>query len=87
MAFTDDLAYWHIIAEVEKDEPILKNSDDYNIWFTQHSSFLILNFPFPSLYPYCLYGNIDFMPRRVYNIFTSKAPAKPESNRIKEKIL
>ncbi len=35
--FTDDLAYWHIIAEVEKDEPILKNSDDYNIWFTQHS--------------------------------------------------
>lgn len=34
-AFTDDLAYWHIIAEVEKDEPILKNSDDYNIWFTE----------------------------------------------------
>ena len=33
--FTDDLAYWHIIAEVEKDEPILKNSDNYNIWFTE----------------------------------------------------
>ena len=33
--FTEDLAYWHIIAEVEKDEPILTNSDDYNIWFTE----------------------------------------------------
>ncbi len=34
--FTDDLAYWHIIAEVEKDEPILTNSDDdYYIWFTE----------------------------------------------------
>ena len=33
--FTDDLAYWHIIAEVEKDEPILTNSDAYNIWFTE----------------------------------------------------
>ena len=33
--FTEDLAYWHIIAEVEKDEPILTNSDAYNIWFTE----------------------------------------------------
>ncbi len=33
--FTDDLAYWHIIAEVEKDEPILTSSDVYNIWFTE----------------------------------------------------